>query len=277
MAQIIIHRMTKFTLSLAQMHIELGNPEANFEMAAHWISTAAQRGSHLILLPELWSTGYDLENWQKHATALDTGLFPRVAALAREYKIAVGGSLLEARAGRAFNTFVLYDRHGNLTGQYSKIHLFRLMEEHLWLAPGEHPTTTTLSPAADTSLPTGLGICYDLRFPELWRGYALSGVNLALIPAEWPAVRVGHWQTLLRARAIENQMFVAAANNVGVTKGTTFGGHSAVIDPWGETLIEGGDQEELLTVEIDQNKVAEIRQRIPIFEDRRPELYDLNR
>lgn len=274
-----MHGMTKIILSLAQMHIELGNPEANFEMAAHWVAEAAGRGSDLILFPELWSTGYDLENWKTHATSVETGLFPRVAALAREYHIVIGGSLLEKRNDRAYNTFVLYDRDGNLTGKYSKIHLFRLMDEHLWLAPGESPRTVpfptprTDAPRADP-IPAGLGICYDLRFPELWRGYALSGVQIALLPAEWPAVRVYHWQTLLRARAIENQMFIAATNNVGDTKGTVFGGHSAVIDPWGEVLVEGGDEEALLTVQIDLDKVPEVRSRIPIFEDRRPELYE---
>ncbi|NUM45618.1 MAG: carbon-nitrogen family hydrolase [Anaerolineales bacterium] len=253
------------------MHLELGNPEANFEQAAYWTAEAAARGTDLILFPELWSTGYDLENWSQHATPLDAGLFPRVAALARKYNLAIGGSLLEKRHDRAYNTFVLYDRNGQLTGAYSKIHLFRLMDEHLWLAPGEAPRIVQFP---DANIPTGLGICYDLRFPELWRGYALGGVQIALLPAEWPAVRVYHWQTLLRARAIENQMFIAATNNVGNTKGTIFGGHSAVIDPWGETLIEGGEEETLLTVELDLAKVPEVRSRIPIFEDRRPELYE---
>ncbi|HLF88139.1 MAG TPA: carbon-nitrogen family hydrolase [Anaerolineales bacterium] len=268
--------MNKLTLSLAQMHIELGNPEANFEQAAHWISEAAGRGSDLVLLPELWSTGYDLENWARHATPIGEGLFPRVAALAHEYRLSVGGSLLEANGGRAYNTFVLYDRSGNLVGKYCKIHLFRLMDEHNWLTPGEELVTGQFTPTSNTAAPVqaGMGICYDLRFPELWRSYALSGLPLALLPAEWPAARVYHWRTLLRARAIENQMFVAATNNVGVTKNETFGGHSAVIDPWGEVLVEGSDQEELLTTEIDLQKANEVRNRIPVFKDRRPEIYD---
>lgn len=267
-------RSSVMRVALAQMHIELGNVEANFEQAAHWTAEAAGRSADLILFPELWSTGYDLENWPRHATPLTDGIFPRVAALAREYRIAIGGSLLEARDGRAYNTFVLYDNNGQRVGAYRKIHLFRLMDEHLWLAPGEAPRTVPFAPPhRNTPTPTGLGICYDLRFPELWRGYALSGVQLALLPAEWPAARVVHLQTLLRARAIENQMFIAAANNVGTTKGTHFGGHSAVIDPWGETLVEGGEEEALLSVQIDLDKVSEVRSRIPIFEDRRPELY----
>jgi len=270
--------MRRITLSLAQMHIELGNSEANFEQAAHWISEATGRGSDLVLLPELWSTGYDLENWENHATSIGEGLFPRIAALAREYQLSVGGSLLEAQGGRAYNTFVLYDRNGNLAGKYRKIHLFRLMDEHHWLVPGEDLGTGQFTPKPDSQeaapVQAGMGICYDLRFPELWRGYALSGISLALLPAEWPAARIDHWRTLLRARAIENQMFMAATNNVGVTKNETFGGHSAVIDPWGESLVEGADQAALLTAEIDLQKANEARNRIPVFEDRRPEIYD---
>jgi predicted amidohydrolase len=121
---------------------------------------------------------------------------------------------------------------------------------------------------------TGLGICYDLRFTEMWRKYALGGARLFLLPAEWPARRAAHWQTLLRARAIENQVFVAACNRVGESKGETFAGKSAAIDPWGDAVVEAGAENEvLLTCEIDLAKVDDIRQRIPVFKDRRPELY----
>jgi omega-amidase len=116
-------------------------------------------------------------------------------------------------------------------------------------------------------------ICYDLRFPELFRRYALAGARLILVPAEWPHPRRAHWQTLLRARAIENQCFVAACNRVGITGNSTFFGASAVIDPWGEALVEGGETELILTATIDLSLVDTVRKRIPVFEDRRPELY----
>jgi predicted amidohydrolase len=119
----------------------------------------------------------------------------------------------------------------------------------------------------------GLTICYDLRFPELFRRYALAGAKLIFVPAEWPHPRLMHWQTLLRARAIENQLFVVACNRVGVVGKTHFCGHSAVIDPWGETIVEGDESEMLLTAEIDLGLVDDVRQRIPIFADRRPEIY----
>jgi len=145
------------------------------------------------------------------------------------------------------------------------------MDEEKWLAPGEKLELVE----SDWGL-TGLGVCYDLRFPELFRHYALRGARLVLLPAEWPARRAYHWQTLLRARAIENQMFLAGCNRVGESKGEVFGGGSAVIDPWGEAVVEGGSAETLLTAEIDLDQVDTVRSRIPVFKDRRPEIYGLD-
>jgi predicted amidohydrolase len=142
------------------------------------------------------------------------------------------------------------------------------MDEEKYLTPGEEPVIVDLPWGR-----SGLAICYDLRFPELMRGYALGGVRLILIPAEWPHPRRAHWRTLLRARAIENQCFVVACNRVGTTGSTTFFGSSAVIDPWGETLVEAGEVETLLTVTIDTDLVEAVRRKIPVFADRRPELY----
>ncbi|MCC6189542.1 MAG: carbon-nitrogen family hydrolase [Anaerolineales bacterium] len=256
------------TLSLGQMNVHLGDPAANLERVRAWTAEAARRGSALVLFPELWSTGYDLENWQRHASPPGEGLFAQLAELAREHRIAIGGSVLEARNGRAYNAFALFDAGGGLSGTYRKTHLFRLMNEEKWLAPGERLELVE----ADWGL-TGLGICYDLRFPEMFRHYALRGARLALLPAEWPARRAYHWQTLLRARAIENQMYLAGCNRVGEANGEVFGGGSAVIDPWGETVVEGGSTEALLTAEIDLAQADAVRKRIPVFEDRRPEIY----
>ncbi|MCS7040082.1 MAG: carbon-nitrogen family hydrolase, partial [Caldilineales bacterium] len=123
---------------------------------------------------------------------------------------------------------------------------------------------------------TGLAICYDLRFPELFRLYALAGAQLILIPSEWPHPRLAHWRTLLRARAIENQCFVAAVNRVGSDRANTFCGHSALIDPWGETVVEADDASvQLLTATVDFALVDDVRRRIPALADRRPECYTL--
>lgn len=265
---IIIHIMDA-TLSLAQMNIQLAQPERNLERAEVFIKEAASRRSRLILLPELWSTGYDLANGHEHSRA-NLMVLSRLKELAQQLEIDIGGSLLlEDAAGRVCNTFVLLPCRAENPVMYRKIHLFRLMSEDQWLHPGEEMVQWQ----ADWGS-TGLGICYDLRFPEMWRRYALNGVQIALLPAEWPLVRVEHWKILLRARAIENQMFFAAVNAVGSTGGETFGGSSGVFSPWGEAVVEAGSTgEALLTAAVDLSEVTRVRAHIPIFADRRPEIY----
>jgi predicted amidohydrolase len=148
------------------------------------------------------------------------------------------------------------------------VHLYRLMKEDLCLTAGAQTTIVELPWA-----PAGLAICYDLRFPELFRKYALAGARMVILPAEWPRPRLAHWRTLLRARAIENQMYVIACNRVGGTSGDQFPGHSAIVDPWGRAIVEGGEDEEVLTAEINLDEVTSFRKLIPVFEDRRPDLY----
>lgn len=264
---------TTLTVTLVQMDCHLGQPATNFDRAEEFVSEAARRGSDLVVLPELWSTAYDLENAGAHATPLaknarDGGWFGHVAQWAQQHGIWLTGSLLEAQNGRVNNCMALYNPAGELTAVYRKIHLFRLMQEEQYLAPGQEATLVDLPWGR-----AGLAICYDLRFPELFRRYALAGARLMVLPAEWPNPRREHWRTLLRARAIENQCFVVACNRVGESKGNTFFGASTVIDPWGEALIEGGAAETLLTVTLDLGRVDEARRRIPVFQDRRPELY----
>ena len=119
-----------------------------------------------------------------------------------------------------------------------------------------------------------MSICYDLRFPELFRRYAVAdGAKLMLICAEWPLVRVAHWRSLLVARAIENQCFVVATNSCGETGGAVFGGHSMIVDPWGQIVAEAGEDERLLTAEIDLDEADGVRRQIPVFADRRPDAY----
>jgi omega-amidase len=258
----------EWTISLAQMDIALGQSQVNLAKVQELTAEAKRRGSDMVLFPELWSTGYDLENAGQHATGLDEGLFAELAALARENAVHICGSLLALQDGRYHNTAALFSPAGERLGHYSKIHLFRLMEEDKYLAAGQ------ATPVFD--LPWGksaIAICYDLRFPELFRRYALAGASIIFLPAEWPYPRLEHWRTLLQARAIENQLFIAACNRAGESKGKRFFGHSAIYDPWGGLVIEAGDDQVLLTASIDMALVEEVRQTIPVFADRRPELY----
>lgn len=259
----------KVTISLGQMDIALGQPKANLATVERLAAEAAGRKSQLLVLPELWSTGYDLENAGRHATPLDEGIFAATANLARRYQLHILGSCLALLGpGQYGNTAVWFDPAGNNLAAYSKLHLFRLMSEEQYLTAGQQQTMVETPWGA-----AGLAICYDLRFPELFRAYALGGAKIIFLPAEWPHPRLAHWQTLLRARAIENQIFIAACNRIGTAKNNTFFGHSCLINPWGETVIEGGEGELLLTATIEIDQVDQVRQKIPIFADRRPELY----
>ncbi len=259
----------KRTISLGQMDVKLGDPVANWRTVQAMTAEAKRRGSDVVLFPELWSTGYDLENAASYATPTDAGLFAQVAALAQMHEIAILGSCLSLRGDGQFgNTAVYFDANGRSLGEYSKLHLFRLMQEEQFLTAGSQPTIIE----SDWGK-AGLTICYDLRFPELFRYYALAGAQVAFVPAEWPHPRLNHWRTLLRARAIENQMFVVACNRVGRSKETDFFGHSCILDPWGELVFELGEDEMLGTAVIDIDQVADVRAKIPVFADRRPELY----
>jgi predicted amidohydrolase len=256
-------------ISLGQMDVQLGEPEQNLAKVEEWTAEAARRGSQLVVFPELWSTGYDLENVANHATRLTEGMFARMGSLARQYAIGIYGSCLsELGEGRYGNTAVLYGSDGQLLGTYTKLHLFRLMQEDRYLIGGQQLTLANTAWAK-----VGLSICYDLRFPELFRAYALAGAQAMLVCAEWPNPRLAHWQTLLVARAIENQAFVIACNRVGESRGVSFFGHSCVVDPWGEFVANAGGAEGLVTVAFDPDQVAAVRQQIPVFQDRRPEVY----
>lgn len=259
------------TVSLAQMDCRLGEPEANEARAAAFIAEAARRGSHLVLLPELWRSGYDLANAARYAAPLGRGPFDWLARQARAHSLWIASSLLEAREGEIFNTATLFSPEGELAAVYRKVHLFGLMEEDRYLAAGN------AAPVFD--LPWGrsaLAICYDLRFPELFRRYALQGAVLVMLPAQWPRRRAEAFRMLVRARAAENQCFVLACNRVGKSGDTPFGGRSAAVDPWGNVIVEGGETELLLTAEIEMDQVAEARERIPVFRDRRPDVYGVS-
>jgi predicted amidohydrolase len=259
----------EITLALAQMAIHTGRPERNLEAAQEAAAQAAAGGADLLVLPELWATGYDLDRTEVYAAPLGAGTFGRMADLARSHGLYVVGTALEAQPpARPFNTAALYDPAGQLLGTYRKIHLWAPLGETKHMAPGQDLPTFDLPWGR-----TALAICYDLRFPELWRRYADAGAKLVLIPAEWPVRRVEHWRLLLRARAVENQFCVAGCNRAGDDVDGTFGGHSAAIDPWGRALVDGGTAPGLYLASLDLDEVDRSRDLFPFLADRRPEVY----
>lgn len=256
-------------LSLAQTDILLGDVRANLEAAHPHVLEAWRRGSELLLLPELWTSGYDLERANELAETLDGYTAHVLSGWAIAYRLWITGSFLVRLPNGVFNAAPWFGPQGEILPPYCKMHRFGPMAEDRWLAAGAAPGLYDLPWGK-----TGLAICYDLRFPELFRGYAVAGARLILLPSEWPHPRLAHWRTLLRARAIEDQCFIAAANRVGSDRNNSFCGHSAIIDPWGETLAEAdGDSATLLTAAIDLAQADEVRRRIPVLSDRRPDCY----
>jgi omega-amidase len=262
----------KVTISLAQMAVVPGEPPLNEEEARKLAAQAAKEGADLLLLPELWSSGYDLARAGVYAAPLGEGPFAVMADLAQTHQIYVGGTALEANpAGKPYNSAVLYSPDGTLAASYHKVHLWGPLGEP------EHMMAGRTLPVF--ALPWGrvaLAICYDLRFPEQWRCYADAGATLVLIPAAWPSRRIEHWRLLLRARAVENQFFVAGCNRAGGGSDAgqdRYGGYSALTDPWGRILVEGGPEPDLVSVSLDLDEVTRARRIFPFLEDRRPEVY----
>jgi predicted amidohydrolase len=260
--------MMTHKIALAQFHVEIGAPDANFTTAIRYIDQAVREGCGLIVLPELWTSGYDLEHAETYIE-LNQEILAELQDRVDQTGILIGGSYLTLENGGVFNTFILLQPGRARPLRYHKIHLFRPLDEPRYLRSGSSPAfgSTPLGKA-------GVAICYDLRFPEMFRVYGREQVDLLLVAAQWGAERADHWRTFLRARAIENQFFAAAANAVGPLRDKTLAGFSAVIDPWGETLVEAdGSEETLLVAEIDLGAVRAAGERIPSREDARNDLY----
>jgi omega-amidase len=252
------------------MDIAFGIPEKNFQIAEELIVKAISDKPDIIVLPELWTTGYDLTRLHTIADTNASQTTTFLKTLAKKYQVhLIGGSVANKVPSGIKNTLLIVNKEGELTHQYSKLHLFKLMDEHLYLEAGEEKGLFEL----ENRLFAGV-ICYDIRFPEWIRAHTAHGAEALFVVAEWPMSRLSHWRSLLIARAIENQCFVIACNRAGRDPNNLFAGHSMIINPWGEIISEAGENEQILTAEIDLDSVKEIRKQIPIFTDRRPQFYN---
>jgi omega-amidase len=253
------------------MDIHFGDPQANYEAVTEKIREAAQQSVDLIVLPELWTTGYDLENLDKTADLNGNKVKSVISSLAQTYHVNIlAGSIAKRdEDGNIFNTSYVFGRDGNVIGEYSKAHLFRLMDEEKYLVQGNSEGLFHL----EDTVPSAINICYDIRFPEWFRKHILLGAKLVIIPAEWPLPRKDHWRALLISRAIENQCFIIACNRSGSDPNNVFAGNSMIINPWGEVIAEASVEEQILYGEIDLETLDEYRDKIPVFEDRRIDLY----
>jgi predicted amidohydrolase len=261
-------------LSLAQFEVARANTEANLLRIADLASEAKSAGADLLCLPEMCTTGFD---WRYNQAHLDTAAdaLAAVAAIAQANQLAICGSFLEqTETGAAANCFHYFDAEGQLLARYRKLHLFTLFHEERHVEAG----TTSVAFKTDYGQ-IGAAICYDLRFPELFRRNTTAGAQMHILPAAFPHPRLAHWRVMAQARAIENQTYFVAINQCGVeghgsqVGETKYFGHSMVVDPWGEIVAEADETEGLLQLEIDLALVAKVRSKLSAWDDRRTDLF----
>jgi predicted amidohydrolase len=257
---------TEIKAAAIQFNLKLGDVDANMESALNGIERAAAAGAQIAVLPEMWSSGYDYRRLAELSDRTPEVL-ERLCAVSKANDIILVGSLPEKQNDILYNMATVIE-DGSIKGSYRKLHMFSTMGEDRFLSPGN----STL--VVDTKIGrVGVAICYDLRFPELFRKMALDGAELICIPAEWPKPRQEHWRTLLRARAIENQLFIAAANCCGIQGKLDFFGMSLLISSKGEVLAEAGETDMVLSASFDRKEMQTYREQIRCFADRRPEIY----
>ncbi|MGB9867969.1 MAG: carbon-nitrogen family hydrolase [Bacillota bacterium] len=259
-------------VALVQMSISAGAVEGNRRKALSLVLRAGEQKPDVIVLPEMWNTGFCYDTLKDIADRKGEPSITAMAELARSLCVnIVAGSIAEIadNDGRVYNNAYVLDRQGKVVAVYSKVHLFSPMKEDKYFAAGDRAVVFDLD-----GVRCGIVVCFELRFPELARTLALQGMRVLFVPAQWPDSRFSHWRTLTSARAIENQVFVVACNRVG-GKRMSFFGHSVVVNPWGETVLEANDQEGVFVCDIDLEMVDHVRKTIPVFGSRRPDVYML--
>ena len=255
-----------------QMDMLLAQPDENFAHAEELISNAMAEKPDVLVLPETWNVGFfPKENLADLCDQDGAMVKERIGGLAKKFSVnIVAGSVGNVRDGKVYNTAMVFNRKGDCIASYDKTHLFTPMGEDDYFQKGDHVARFQLD-----GVECGIIICYDVRFPELTRTLTVPGLDMLFVVSQWPKIRTFHLRSLTVARAIENQMFVVCCNSCGTAGETVYGGSSAVIDPWGETLALAGEKEELLSAHCDLQILNNIRGSIPVFRDRRPELYNV--
>ena len=245
-----------FFAGFLQFDVKSGDIEANLSCVEQGLAEIAAScdsiSPGIIVMPELWATGFAYDKLPALSRRIPA-LLEKLQTLAAKYKIHIAGSLPEYSENFYYNTLFIISQKG-IAGTYRKQRLFNPMHEDTFFTSGKTP-----SPIQTDLGPIGALVCYDLRFPELLREQTSLKADLAVVSAQWPAARVGHWRILLQARAIENQMFIVAANRYGTTGNTTFGGHSMIIGPDGSILLEAGEDKEFKGTDINLEMISAAR------------------
>jgi predicted amidohydrolase len=253
-------------VALVQLDCSTAEPVTHRVTRALELVDQVAAEADLVILPELWHVGaFDVDAAREHAQAIDGPLVTALSALAAEHRVWLhGGSFCEMDTdGQHYNTSVLFAPDGELVASYRKVHLFGFDGGETVLMSGGEEIVVVDTPLG----PTGLATCYDLRFPELFRALTDGGATAFLLTSGWPTPRIEHWDVLTRARAIENQAWFIACNEVGSQPGIDLGGHSVVVDPRGSVVAQAGSTAEVLFVDVDPEESGRWREEFPVLED----------
>lgn len=259
-------------IAAGQVECAVGNVDANVGKMRDFAERAKASGAEWIVFPEMSDTGYVMSAIRECARRWSEGAVPQLREIAKQLSVGIIAGVSERDAECIFNSQVVINSAGEIVGKYRKTHLFSPAptNEHLTCAAGGELAAVGLG-----AFRCGLGICYDMRFPEFHRALATeSGANVFALSAAWPFPRIEHLRALAIARAIENQAYLVLANRVGRDGGGVLCGTSCIIDPYGLVIAAASPHEEqLLVADISLDYLRSIRETIRVFEHRRPEVY----
>ncbi|HDM76637.1 MAG TPA: carbon-nitrogen family hydrolase [Deltaproteobacteria bacterium] len=260
--------MSKIKIGIVQFEVTQGDIKRNLDTVKSSLVKMGDAGASLVVLPEMWATGFAYRNLNTLSDKMDDVL-EEVTRIAAEQDLIIVGSLPEkVNATSIYNTAYVIHKKDGIIGKYRKIHPFSLHREDKHFKHGSERLV------CDTDIgKIGVMICYDIRFPELARALALEGAKILVVSAQWPASRIAHWLVLLRARAIENQLFCVGTNTCGSDEEMQYGGTSVGYSPTGDVFMVASDKPMNLVADIDLKEIDEFRKLIPCFEDRVPEAY----
>lgn len=258
----------KIKAGIIQFDVFHGDFAANWSTVSTALDALANQGASIAVLPEMWTCGFDLANLREHASQTPE-IIKKLSDRATANQMIIIGSMPEAGPDGIYNTAYVVDETGRTACAYRKIHLFTPTREDAYFVAGDRAAVCRSAIG-----PVGPLICYDLRFPELPRALALKGAWFVIVCAQWPLVRIRHWDILLQARAIENQVFILAANRCGADPGLAYGGRSAIISPTGNVLAQADHQPALLIAECNPSEMHDFRRQIPCVRERRPDIYE---
>lgn len=260
--------MKKLIVCGIQMDVKPGDITYNLKTALTLTEKSLMLEPNIIIFPEMFATGFAYPYITKIAANYFNELTSFLTNLAyKTNAYIVGGSIPELFEGKLYNTSIVISPDRKTLGYHRKIHPFALTEETKYFTGGDKISVID-TPVAKI----GIAICYDIRFPEIARKLAVEGAEILVVPAQFPNPRQHHWDTLLKSRAIENQLFVVGVNRVGGRNPDYFG-HSMAVDPYGDLIGELNDKEGVLSCEIDLSRIEQVRKVMPVLLERRPELY----